>query len=325
MEAIWDFGIKMIIALQSLGTWLVWPMKGLSFLGQQEFYLLIAPALYWCFDAPTGFKAGAYLMFSSGINNFIKIAFLQPRPYWYSSQVSAYWAETSFGLPSGHAQNSVTFFGALGREIRKTWAYWAAGLISFMVGLSRIQLGAHFPTDVLAGWVIGIIILWLLSKLEKPAWKWLQSKPTWQQILAAFGVTFAVLIANWLVVMAAGNWNYPLAWQENIIRTSGSIPLISPLSLEGVFTVMGTLFGMSAGALWLADHGGFTAQTKDRSVLLGRFALGMAVLLILYVGLGALQPRSEDLVSYVFRYLRYGIIGAWVTAGAPLVFRVVKM
>jgi len=326
MESIWDLGIQLIIALQSLGSWLEVPMRGLSFLGQQEFYLLVAPAIYWCYDSSAGLKVGLYLMLSIGFNAFFKLAFLQPRPYWYSDKVIAYWGETSFGLPSGHAMNSTVFFGALGREIRQKWAYWAAGVLAFLVGLSRIYLAAHFPTDVLAGWLLGILLLWGIAKLEKPAVAWLQGRAFWQQAAAAFGVSLLIIVPSALILTLSAGWEMSFAWQANIIKTTGSLfPLDAPRSLESVFTASGAFFGMAVGALWLNIKGGFAARPRDIRFIAARLVLGVIVVLALYMGLGVFQPDEESLVSYLIRYGRYTLIGVWISAGAPLVFNLLKI
>ena len=51
-----------------------------------------------------------------------------------------------------------------------------------------------------------------------------------------------------------------------------------------------------------------------------RYLLGITGLLILYLGLGAIFPRTPDLVSYGLRFLRYALIGLWAIWLAPLVF-----
>ena len=326
MQSIWDLGIQLIIAFQSLGSWLEAPMRAFSLLGQQEFYLLVAPTIYWCYDSQAGLKVGLYLMLSIGTNSVFKLAFLHPRPYWYSNKVIAYWSETSFGLPSGHAMNSVVLFGALSREIRKNWAYWTAGIVAFLVGISRIYLAAHFPTDVLGGWLLGILLLWVVTVLEKPAAAWLKGRAFWQQALAAFGVSLLIILPSALVASFSAGWEMPLIWQANIIKTTGFLfPLKAPLSIESVFTAGGAFFGLALGALWMARRGGFNARSRDIKVIAARFVIGVVIVLALYMGLGVFQPDVENLVSYLIRYGRYALIGVWISAGAPLVFKLLKI
>ena len=71
--------------------------------------------------------------------------------------------ETSFSFPSGHTMNAVITFGLIGymlaRCSRRGWRHWVIGLTAIaviaLVGLSRIYLGVHYPSDVLASLCLG--------------------------------------------------------------------------------------------------------------------------------------------------------------------------
>ena len=60
METLLNSGIGIILAFQSLGEWLLAPMKLFSFLGTEDFYILALPIIYWCFDAALGCRRKAY-------------------------------------------------------------------------------------------------------------------------------------------------------------------------------------------------------------------------------------------------------------------------
>ena len=172
MESLIQPGITIILWLQSLGEWLVSPMKMITFLGNEEFYLFIAPAIYWCLDAKLGFRLGISLMLSGIINSGFKLAFRGPRPYWVETKVQAFSAETSFGVPSGHSQNSAVVWGLVAKRVNKTWGWVTAIVLIGLIGFSRMYLGVHFPHDVLLGWLIGGIILWLIIKFEGQFTSW---------------------------------------------------------------------------------------------------------------------------------------------------------
>ena len=141
MQTILDFGIRMIASLQGLGNWLTLPMKIISFLGTEEFYILVLPALYWCVSSNLGIRVALILMVNGSLNDALKMALHGPRPYWYSSQVRGLVSETSFGVPSGHAQSAVVIWGTIAAYLRKWWAWLAALLIIILIGLSRLVPG----------------------------------------------------------------------------------------------------------------------------------------------------------------------------------------
>lgn len=98
------------------------------------------------------------------LNQILKRIFERVRP-----DFLAVIAEHGYSFPSGHAMGAICFYGILayfaGIGIRsKPWRWFImflAGFYIFLIGLSRIYLGVHYPTDVLAGYAAGA--LWLAA------------------------------------------------------------------------------------------------------------------------------------------------------------------
>jgi membrane-associated phospholipid phosphatase len=316
METIWNIGITWNIFLQNLGSWLKTPMEVFSFFGTEYFFLLLLPTLYWCFEAGIGLRVGIILILSTSVNDALKMTFHGPRPYWYSTDVIRYASETSFGVPSGHAQIAVGVWGMLAASIRKWWGWLIAILIILLIGISRLYLGVHFPLDVILGWLIGTLLLWLVLLFWKPVSVFLKEMSLGHQILAAF-LSGLIIILFSLIPFASlkvTNWQPPQAWARFATEA---------ISLSGAFTMGGTLFGFLAGLAWFNHQGGFSTDGPIWKRFL-RFILGVIGTLVLYVGLdvlfGLIAPDSEAVLPYILRYLRYTLIGAWVSAGAPWIF-----
>lgn len=89
------------------------------------------------------------------LNLFAKNHFARMRPELWLSLTP----ETTFSFPSGHAMGSVTLGVALVLLFLPTrgrwWVLAVASLFVLLVGLSRIYLGVHYPSDILAGWLAG--------------------------------------------------------------------------------------------------------------------------------------------------------------------------
>ncbi len=309
---------------QNLGNWLTLPMEFFSFLWREEFIMLLLPAIYWCWDAAFGFRLGALLMLGNAVNTIFKLVFHAPRPYWINPEVKAISVESSFGIPSGHAQNSTLLWGRLAAAIRRKWVTALFIFVIFMIGLSRIYLGVHFITDVVAGWLIGIILLVLGLRLEKPIAAWLGPKSVPAQILWALLSAVLVIFLGVIARLALRDWQLPPEWVANASLQSPDEP-ISPLALEGIITAAGTWWGMAAGYAWYTRrYGRFNAggEWNKRGL---RFALGLMVVVLLWFGLGQIFPRNEDVLSFGLRFIRYAILGGWVSAGAPWVFVNLKL
>jgi len=59
--------------------------------------------------------------------------------------------------------------------------------------------------------------------------------------------------------------------------------------------------------------------------LIVRYLLGMAGLAILYIGLKLILPEEPEFLGLVLRFFRYALVGFWVTAGAPIIFKKLKI
>ncbi|GAA5514577.1 hypothetical protein Dcar01_03333 [Deinococcus carri] len=108
-------------------------------------------ALFWAVGV-----AGAALL-----DLVMKLIFHRPRPELWPRLVQ----ENDFGFPSGHSMYSAAFVTALILLTWRTplrWLVLVLGvLFSGAVGFSRLYLGVHYPTDVLAGWLSGLA--WVLG------------------------------------------------------------------------------------------------------------------------------------------------------------------
>ncbi|MGB4985778.1 MAG: phosphatase PAP2 family protein [Erysipelotrichaceae bacterium] len=102
-------------------------------------------------------------------NTLIKFIIQRPRPQYFPLMV-----ETSPSFPSGHSISSMAFFGSLiylihSSNIKHKLLYInLLSLLILSIGLSRIYLGVHYPSDVLGGFSIGMILLIINIKYLKP-------------------------------------------------------------------------------------------------------------------------------------------------------------
>jgi membrane-associated phospholipid phosphatase len=318
MDILIEKGIEWIVAIQALGGWLELPMLVFTALGNENFFFLILPLLYWSIDRRLGLQIAFILAASSYLNSIVKLLFAAPRPYWVSAQVEPFLHEDTFGIPSGHAQNSAAFTGVVAAWVKKrlAWAWTLAVLLTFFIGFSRLYLGVHFVHDVVAGWVIGYVLLLLFLRFWDPVAAWLRTQTLAQQILIAFLISLLMIVIGAWTTARLDGYVFPPEWEENARRAG---PLPDPVSVEGTFTSAGSLFGLAAGAAWIASRGGFqTAGPLEKRAL--RYVIGLLGIIVLWFGLGLVFPDGETILPLLLRYLRYTLVGFWVTGGAPWLF-----
>ena len=104
-------------------------------------------------------------------NYAMKNLFLRPRP----DVVPHLRDVTSSSFPSGHAMESAIIYLTLGamlmrlaeRRVTKMYCIGIAIVLTLLVGISRVYLGVHYPTDVIAGWMFGFFwasLCWMVAK-----------------------------------------------------------------------------------------------------------------------------------------------------------------
>jgi membrane-associated phospholipid phosphatase len=317
MQSLIDSSIAIIIAIQGMGEWLTLAMRFFSNLGTEDFFFLVLPLIYWCIDSALGLRVGLILTTTGVFNYAGKLLFAGPRPYWVSSHVKGLWPETTFGAPSGHAQNAMSVWGVIAVHMKKTSSWIIAGLLIFLIGFSRIYLGSHFPHDVALGWLLGGLILFAFVKLEKPVLEWFLPRNLFQQILIGFVISLIFILIGFSAAIFRESFHIPEQWISNALLASPDV--LAPVEPHGIFTLAGTFFGLVAGAAWILHNGGYqvTGPIWNRSL---RYVIGLIGVLVFWMGLGAIIPDGDGFIFYLLRYLRYSLVGWWVAAGAPWAF-----
>ncbi len=113
------------------------------------------------------------------LNTLLKSGFSRTRP----TIVPHLREVMSPSFPSGHAMTSAAVYLTLGallmrlskRRVTKFYCIAVAMLLTGLVGVSRVYLGVHYPTDVLAGWIIGLswaLLCWLVERLLEKGRGW---------------------------------------------------------------------------------------------------------------------------------------------------------
>lgn len=154
--------------------WLTWAAKIITYMGNWHsivilcIILLIIKPLRMTYGVPVSLGA----VFVTLMNKIIKTAVQRPRP----DEIFRLIDEGGFSFSSGHSITSMFVFGMLiylvRNNVKKGMTANILTVILFIptifIGLSRIYLGVHYPTDVLAGWCLGIaVIMFAIEIIER--------------------------------------------------------------------------------------------------------------------------------------------------------------
>lgn len=139
--------------------------------------VVIVAGYLWIKKAP---QKAAFLVVavSAGalLNRLLKFGFARPRP----DIVAHGTYVTTESFPSGHSANSAIIYLMLGMMLARIEASYSAKvyifsvcvLLTMMIGMSRVYLGVHWPTDVLAGWAVGAtwaLLCWYVLLRTQPS------------------------------------------------------------------------------------------------------------------------------------------------------------
>lgn len=294
LESLVPWGTEVLVDIQSYTSeWMMVLFAGITFLGNEEFYLLLLPVVYWCIDRQIGIRLGFLSLFSAWVNSVIKHIFAIPRPA--DPRLKIPHPETSPSFPSGHSQGAVVNWGYLAYSFRNPILWVVAVLLILGIGLSRMVLGVHFPQDIIGGYIIGLVLLVVYIWAEPPVSRWLGAQPRSLQAILAVGVPLILIFLH----PADTEGHYPAA---------GAITPLSAIAGFGLGLIMerSTVRFRVEGVWW-------------QRVL--RFLLGLVIVALLYFGVRLLLPEGMAYALEAFlRSVRYALVGWAVSFLCPWLF-----
>ena len=137
-------------------------MRLITMLGSEYFLVPLAAILVWRWEK-RGERKAAYLLVGGSLSaealtQLLKTLIHRPRPEVFFGLVPT----ETYSFPSGHAFVPVVYFGVLA-GVLAAGPRWRATvvLVAAFLGFSRVYLGYHYPSDVVAGWALAVVWLTL--------------------------------------------------------------------------------------------------------------------------------------------------------------------
>ncbi|MCJ7691346.1 MAG: phosphatase PAP2 family protein [Clostridiaceae bacterium] len=236
--------------------------------GEAYFYIIVVAIIFWCLSKEFGYKLGFAILTSTFINAALKDMFNSARPIGVAG-VRSLRVQTATGqsFPSGHTQGATTFWVSSIIRIKRKWIYIVGISIIFLVALSRLYLGVHYPVDVIGGIVIGII---------------------W---------TF---ISNYIFEYARSTKKH---WVLMIIV----IPMLVGMIFfkdKSYYTISGTVLGFVIGFILESNYVHFEVKNTIKIQLM-KLVFGLGILMTLKSTLGRVLPIN--IFADFFRYFVIGL------------------
>ena len=276
-------------------------MLGITYLGDEIAFLVIALILFWCVDKYKGYYILSVGFIGTITNQFLKLWFRIPRPWVLDSTLhpmeQALEGAGGFSFPSGHTQTSVGTFGAIAYTAKKKWVKTLCILAAVLVPFSRMYVGVHTPKDVGVAAVLALVTIFLVKPF----------------VLGKGGKRFPALI----VVMTVLGIGY-MCFVELYPFPTDIDPERLASGVENAYTMMGCLIGLLA--VYIVDEKWLHFPVKGAWwAQIIKVAVGL--LLVLAIKSGTKDALNMLFGEFIGRGVRYFLMVVMAGIVWPLSFR----
>jgi hypothetical protein len=210
-------------------------------------------------------------------------------------------------------------YGRIANGIGARWAYILFGIVIALIAVSRMFLAVHFPTDVLVGLLLGVGLLVLFIRLEKPLSQRLRQMSLNHQIVVAVLASLILIGLGLGVSAVTAGRSVPQEWVETAMEAAPDAEPIEPQNINDILAAAGALLGIGIGGAMLFSWDRFDPRGPWEKRAL-RYIVGIIGIVALYFGLKQIFPNGETLLAQFLRYMRYAIVGFWAAYLAPRLF-----
>ncbi len=267
----------------------------LSFIAGETGLMLVLLIILFCWKKEVGKRLALIITVINTWLPMIKAVVTRPRPYMqYPGRVKGVAdfgnsaslddvAAQGWSFPSIHSASAAGLFFPLAQEVKKRWMWITAACVIFLVGLSRAVTAMHYPTDILAGWALGLIVAWVCVTLEKK-------------------------VKN--------------EWTRHLILLAVSLPGVFFVRTDDYFTSLGLLIGLIAAIRFEEKFVRFSDTRNVFAMILrliGAFAIYYVMNTLLKLPFSKDFLTGGTLPAFLTRTARYAliiftIIGIWPMA-----------
>ncbi|MFA6732443.1 MAG: phosphatase PAP2 family protein [Sphaerochaeta sp.] len=270
-----------------------------SIVGEQTFVIAVIIYIYWNHDKKKGFTLFSSILFAVLSMGILKAIVRSPRPFQVLESIDGKRLETATGysFPSGHTTTGAAFYTSLALAFRKRGFSIFCAIMMTLVGLSRLYLGVHWPIDVFAGLLLGILIsLFAKQKLDALY----EQGEKRNRFALVFGLIMFVSGALMSILL--------------------NVHAIDEVAFTDLMKILALGSGGYLGFVFEEKKVDFTTQASVK-IQISRYLVGLVGVLLI---LGAKKVIPESLYA-VGGFVRYTLVGLWATGLFPFIGRSLRL
>lgn len=253
-----------------------------------KYYIYFLPFLLWCLNFHFMVRVFSLVLLSFFINISFKDGLALPRPFDVDPAITPD-REWGYGMPSGHSQNSALLWVMLAINVGKRWFWIMALSIVYLIGFSRVYFGLHFPGDILGGWVLAAVLLWINYLWGDRFLQWLNKQ------------TIGFLIGSLWLLLTGLYLHY----------RGVDMPIMA--GIIAISLGFGTGYMITSRFLHYNGYGNIWQR-------LLRSAVGLIILFFYLKATKNFFPEVQNGEYYRNMFIVNTITGLWLTLGTPMIF-----
>lgn len=282
-----------------------------SLFGEEMLILCVICILLWCVDKKVAYRVGMVFFFSGLLSQGMKISFRVERPWVldpsFEPVAGSKSTATGYSFPSGHTQGATALYTSAALELWARKYKWPTALAVILicgVGLSRMYLGVHTPSDVLTSLALTVIVaLFVYYSYRRLRRSSLEAE-------VSFSPSRDLVISVILAVISIGVAAYSV-W----LISSGMVPVEKGVDcVKSAGAGLGFAVGRYIELRWID----FDTRTSKIWHQIVKAAAGLGGALAIKEGLK--YVIGTDIVA---QFARYFIVVLWVLVLYPLIFKAI--
>ncbi len=194
--------------------------------------------IFWAFDKKWGYRFLYALLGGDLVNATVKLTVCAYRPWIRSSLIEpagdSKVAATGYSFPSGHTLHGTTLYGTtlIWQKDKRKWLAICCAFAIFLTGFSRNFLGVHTPQDVVVGFLIGCLSIFLVSRIANA----LSGNDALLDKLTFLGFAFVAAGLAFVTLKS-----YPMDYVDGVLLVDPNTMMNDHFKVSGAFT--GLLLG----------------------------------------------------------------------------------